>query len=105
MKAAAAARRLALISLCGIALVPLMAPAVAQKPGGSITVGLEFEIPGFDPLKVGVFDTRRKSRRPPSSTRSPISTTSRGSAKLALSWTHSDDFKTWTSSSAGRQIP
>ena len=32
-------------------------PASAQKQGGSITVGLELDIPGFDPLKVGVFDT------------------------------------------------
>ena len=31
--------------------------AGAQKQGGSITVGLELDIPGFDPLKVGVFDT------------------------------------------------
>ena len=31
--------------------------AHAQKQGGSITVGLELDIPGFDPLKVGVFDT------------------------------------------------
>ena len=31
-------------------------PANAQKPGGSITVGLELDIPGFDVLKVGVYD-------------------------------------------------
>ena len=39
----------------GVAL--FAAPAHAQKQGGSITVGLELDIPGFDPLKVGVFDT------------------------------------------------
>ena len=38
------------VSLCAV-------PASAQKKGGSITVGLELDIPGFDPLKVGVFDT------------------------------------------------
>ena len=32
-------------------------PALAQKKGGSLTVGLELDIPGFDPLKVGVYDT------------------------------------------------
>ena len=32
-------------------------PASAQKAGGSITVGLELDLPGFDPLKVGVYDT------------------------------------------------
>ena len=37
-------------SLCAV-------PASAQKKGGSITVGLELDIPGFDPVKVGVFDT------------------------------------------------
>ena len=32
-------------------------PAIAQKQGGSATIGLELDIPGFDPLKVGVYDT------------------------------------------------
>ena len=32
-------------------------PAMAQKQGGTVTVGLELDIPGFDPLKVGVYDT------------------------------------------------
>ena len=32
-------------------------PAIAQEQGGSITVGLELDISGFDPLEVGVFDT------------------------------------------------
>ena len=32
-------------------------PALAQKQGGTLTVGLELDIPGFDPLKVGVYDT------------------------------------------------
>ena len=48
------------IAVFGLALVasPLVvSPAIAQKQGGSITVGLELDIPGFDPLKVGVFDT------------------------------------------------
>ena len=51
-------------------------PASAQKQGGSITVGLELDIPGFDPLKVGVLrhggaDTASARF----STRSPRSTT------------------------------
>ena len=32
-------------------------PAMAQKQGGTLTVGLELDVPGFDPLKVGVYDT------------------------------------------------
>jgi peptide/nickel transport system substrate-binding protein len=50
MKVASAARRLAPIFLvAAFAIAPLMSPAMAQKQGGSITVGLEFDIPGFDP--------------------------------------------------------
>ena len=63
MKAATRSRALAPIfhvAVFGLALVasPLaVSPASAQKQGGSITVGLEADIPGFDPLKVGVYDT------------------------------------------------
>jgi hypothetical protein len=39
-------------------------PAAAQKQGGSITVGIELDIPGFDPLKVGVYDTAAHGLRP-----------------------------------------
>ena len=58
MTAATRSRKLAQILLgtaFGVAL--LAGSASAQKQGGSITVGLELDIPGFDPLKVGVFDT------------------------------------------------
>src|SRR6266852_5535753 len=98
MKTASAARRLALIFLvAAFALVPLMTPAVAQKPGGSITVGLEFEIPGFDPLKVGVFDTSTEiAAAAIFDTLTYLDDKRDVQPKLALSWTHSDDFKTWT---------
>ena len=58
MKAAirsSALARIFLVAGFGVALSAM--PANAQKPGGSITVGLELDIPGFDPLKVGVYDT------------------------------------------------
>ena len=58
MKAAIRSRAFAPIfhvAVFGIALIA--SPAIAQKQGGSITVGLELDIPGFDPLKVGVYDT------------------------------------------------
>jgi peptide/nickel transport system substrate-binding protein len=98
MKAASAARRLALIFLvAAFALVPLTSPASAQKPGGSITVGLEFEIPGFDPLKVGVFDTPTETAAAAIfDTLTYLDDKHEVQPKLALSWTHSDDFKTWT---------
>ena len=58
MTATIRSRRLAQIFLVAVSGIALFAsPAGAQKQGGSITVGLELDIPGFDPLKVGVFDT------------------------------------------------
>ncbi len=45
-------------ALAGAAVLAAFAgPALAQKNGGTLTVGLELDIPGFDPLKVGVYDT------------------------------------------------
>ena len=61
MKAATRSRAFAPIfhvAVFGLALVAspwVVSPASAQKQGGSITVGLELDIPGFDPLKVGVY--------------------------------------------------
>ena len=46
-----------LFLVAGFAISLSAVPAYAQKKGGSITMGLELDIPGFDPLKVGVFDT------------------------------------------------
>ena len=58
MKAVSRSRAFARIFLGTAFGVALFAGAAhAQKQGGSITVGLELDIPGFDPLKVGVFDT------------------------------------------------
>ncbi len=45
----------------GASLLIAGGTAVAQKQGGSITVGQELDIPGFDPLKVGVYDTSAQS--------------------------------------------
>ncbi|MEA2898603.1 MAG: peptide/nickel transport system substrate-binding protein [Bradyrhizobium sp.] len=79
----------------GVAL--LAGPAVAQKQGGSITVGLELDIPGFDPLKVGVFDTAALTASAALfDTLTYLDDKGVAQPKLALSWTHSDDFKTWT---------
>ncbi|MFZ0852171.1 MAG: hypothetical protein WAO08_23575, partial [Hyphomicrobiaceae bacterium] len=43
--------------IAAVAVLPPAGAVEAQKPGGSISVGLELDIAGFDPLKVGVFDT------------------------------------------------
>src|ERR1700730_1177656 len=75
----------------------LASPAYAQKQGGSITVGLEFDIPGFDPLKVGVFDTAALTASAAIfDTLAYLDDKGVAQPKLALSWDHSEDFKTWT---------
>ena len=69
----------------------------AQKPGGSITVGLELDIAGFDPLKVGVFDTSANMAASLIfDTLTYLDDKADAQPKLAVSWTHSDDYKTWT---------
>jgi 4-phytase/acid phosphatase/peptide/nickel transport system substrate-binding protein len=75
----------------------LVSPALAQKQGGSITVGLELDIPGFDPLKVGVYDTAALTAAA-AIFDTLVSLDGKGEPqpKLAQSWTHSDDYKTWT---------
>ena len=64
MKAAIRSSALARIFLvAGFGVAMSMSPASAQKSGGSITVGLELDIPGFDPLKVGVLRYLGGNRR------------------------------------------
>jgi peptide/nickel transport system substrate-binding protein len=98
MNAATRSRALApifLVAAFGAALSAL--PASAQKPGGSITVGLELDIPGFDPLKVGVFDTAAATAAASIfDTLTYLDDKGVAQPKLALSWTSSEDFKTWT---------
>ncbi len=82
---------------CVAALAFAAGPALAQKKGGTLTVGVELDIPGFDPLKVGVYDT---SANVAASLilENLVRLDDNGKAKpsLALSWSNSDDFKTWT---------
>src|SRR5882672_10169110 len=98
MKAAIRSRTFAQIfhvAAFGIAL--FAGPASAQKQGGSITMGLELDIPGFDPLKVGVFDTAAGTAAAAIfDTLTTLDDKGVAQPKLALSWTPSEDFKTWT---------
>jgi len=98
MKAVSRSRALARIFLATVFGVSLSAGAAnAQKQGGSITVGLELDIAGFDPLKVGVFDTASFTAAAAIfDTLTGLDDKGEAKPKLALSWTHSDDFKTWT---------
>jgi peptide/nickel transport system substrate-binding protein len=82
-------------ALFGVAL--FSGAAQAQKQGGSITVGLELDIPGFDPLKIGVYDTAAATAAAAIfDTFTSLDDNGQVQPKLALSWSHSDDFKTWT---------
>jgi peptide/nickel transport system substrate-binding protein len=79
----------------GIAL--FAGAANAQKQGGSITLGLELDISGFDPLKVGVYDTASYTAAAAIfDTLVYLDDKGVAQPKLALSWDHSEDFKTWT---------
>jgi len=90
------------LRVCALALVVVSAcltaaPASAQKQGGSVTVGLELDILGFDPLKVGVFDTSGNiAATLIFDTLTYLDDNGKAQARLAESWTSSEDFKTWT---------
>ncbi len=98
MKAEFRSRSFAQTIFSAAACIALLAgPAVAQKQGGSITVGLELDISGFDPLKVGVFDTAALTAAAAIfDTLAYLDDKGAAQPKLAQSWTHSDDYKTWT---------
>ncbi|TXL75984.1 ABC transporter substrate-binding protein [Vineibacter terrae] len=84
---------------CSLALAAAFAaaPAAAQKQGGSLTVGLELDIPGFDPLKVGVYDTAANiAASLILETLVSLDDSGKPKPRLALSWSSSEDFKTWT---------
>jgi 4-phytase/acid phosphatase/peptide/nickel transport system substrate-binding protein len=71
--------------------------AQAQKQGGSITVGLELDITGFDPLKVGVYDTAGgMAASLIFDSLTTLDNDGRAQPKLALSWEASEDLKKWT---------
>ena len=62
-------------------------PALAQKQGGTLTVGLELDIPGFDPLKVGVYDTAANiAASLLLETLTNLDDDGKAKPKLALSW-------------------
>jgi 4-phytase/acid phosphatase/peptide/nickel transport system substrate-binding protein len=86
-----------LLALVASAAVFAAGPAMAQKQGGTLTVGLELDIPGFDPLKVGVYDTSANiAASLLLETLVSLDDDGKAKPKLALSWSSSEDFKTWT---------
>ena len=98
MTVAIRSRKPAQIFLAAAFAVTLFAGAAnAQKQGGSITFGLELDISGFDPLKVGAYDTATFTAAAAIfDTLTTLDDKGGVQPKLALSWDHSEDFKTWT---------
>jgi peptide/nickel transport system substrate-binding protein len=89
-------RATARAALVAGAVTMLASAAAAQKQGGSITVGLELDIPGLDPIKVGVYDTAAEMAAALLfDTLTAIDDSGKAVPKLAESWTHSNDYKTW----------
>jgi peptide/nickel transport system substrate-binding protein len=87
------AKVLALAAAAGL----LAGPAMAQKQGGTLTVGLELDIAGFDPLKVGVYDTAVNIAASLILEQlTSLDENGKPRPELALSWSHSDDYKVWT---------
>src|SRR5215468_6494450 len=97
MTASLGCMTLRIASLAAAGMLVLVTPAAAQKQGGSITVGLELDIPGLDPLKVGVYDTAAEMAAALLfDTLTTLDDSGKAVPKLAESWVHSDDYKTWT---------
>jgi peptide/nickel transport system substrate-binding protein len=67
-----------------------------RKSRAAATLGLELDIPGFDPLK-GFYDTAARSAAALIfDTLTRLDDEGAPQPKLAQSWTASDDFKVWT---------
>ena len=73
------------------------AAVAAPKQGGTLNFGVELDIPGFDPLKVGVYDTAAASAAALLfDTLTYLDPEGAPQPRLAQSWSHSDDYKVWT---------
>ena len=84
-------------ALAALAMACLLLPAGAQTHGGSATLGVEQDIAGFDPLIVGVYDTGQEATAAlVFETLTRLGDDGKSVPGLALSWTHSADFKEWT---------
>jgi peptide/nickel transport system substrate-binding protein len=85
------------IGLTALVAAGLAFPAAAQTRGGSATIGVEQDIAGFDPLIVGVYDTgQAATARLIFDTLTKLDENAKPVPSLALSWSPSQDFKTWT---------
>jgi peptide/nickel transport system substrate-binding protein len=89
-------------ALWGAALVALVSlgyggTALAQSRGGGVTIGVEQDIAGFDPLTVGIYDTGQIATAALLfDTLTRIDDNGTVQPRLAVSWSASPDLKKWT---------
>jgi peptide/nickel transport system substrate-binding protein len=96
-KIAASGTAFLAVAALGIGLTFGAGAAQAQKQGGSITVGLEADIQGFDPLKVGAYDTPAfMSAALIFDTLTYLDDNGKAQPRLATEWQASEDFRKWT---------
>lgn len=94
MQATCRSAALAAMLAAGLAL---SASAGAQLRGGTVTVGVEQDIPGFDPLIVGIYDTGAMAAAAVMfDTLTRLDDEGLVQPRLATSWSHSADYRTWT---------
>ncbi|HYM03940.1 MAG TPA: ABC transporter substrate-binding protein [Stellaceae bacterium] len=71
--------------------------ALAQTRGGTVTVGVEQDIAGFDPITVGIYDTGATAAAALLfDTLTRLDDDGKAQPRLAVSWSASPDFKKWT---------
>jgi peptide/nickel transport system substrate-binding protein len=91
-------RRLHVLALGAIAALALtMSSAGAQTRGGTVKFGIGEDIAGFDPITVGAYGPGTASASALIfNTLTKLDDNGKPAPELALSWTSSADFKTWT---------
>jgi peptide/nickel transport system substrate-binding protein len=90
--------RLHALALGAIAALALaITPAGAQTRGGTVKFGVGEDIAGFDPVTVGAYGPATASASALLfNTLTKLDDNGKPAPELALSWTASADFKTWT---------
>lgn len=85
------------VALAALLTVPMRHAQAQKAASGTLTLGLELDIAGFDPLKVGVYDTSAESGAALIfDTLTRLDDNGVPQPRLAESWSHSPDYKTWT---------
>jgi peptide/nickel transport system substrate-binding protein len=84
-------------ALAAVVSLALIGSTAAQTRGGRVTLGVEPDIVGFDPLVVGVYGIGQSAAAALLfDTLTRLDENHKAQPKLALSWSSTPDFKTWT---------